>query len=459
MALPLQFVRPDRLNEQYWGLVPSRCERGTALRVLKGKVMTKVTGLGRRRHLPWTAMRNYPPSLLFLIAWLSAFTAICPSVSAASPDSGWTVVNLHHPRGKSIARQCVWSADHKSLALCYTDGGVGFVDPLTKNQKFVPGALGRDSEGRITWRPDGSLTFFGDAATKVVNPKTGKVTTLKALSFGSSTNISPDYKLALTRGYGYEPLEVVDLASGKRISSSGPQGMMQKGTYSTQIEHWSPDSTMFVATRGHLLNLFEPKSNEPISSYACPANLFFDYAEWLPNGKLFLFGFQNSDRVMLKFEVSGGRLLFKERAVVPSGLPKVAGPSSLSRGSREMVVIEPDGKTLTVATHDVNSEKLSFWSSATNRRIFAADDHEPSFNATPYISPDGRYLALAHFNSGIITLFDTRTGKQLWKVEQKGEGDQANVDVNWSPDSRAVAIVGDAGSLQICYLKKVASQR
>lgn len=177
--------------------------------------------------------------------------AIGPAMCGALPDSGWTVLNLHHPRGESIVRQGVWSPDHGSVALCYTDGGIDFFDPLSKNKKFVAGALGRDSEDRITWRPDGTLIAAGDSATKIVYPKTGKVVTLKAVSFGSDSQISPDCKFVLNRGYGYEPLEVMEVSSCKRISSSGPQEMMPKGTYSAQINRWSPDSTMFVATRGH----------------------------------------------------------------------------------------------------------------------------------------------------------------------------------------------------------------
>ncbi len=418
--------------------------------------MTKVTVFAGRWHLKCTAMRQCAPFLTLLMAWLFGLVATCVSADAARVDSKWIVINLHHPRGdqssggKVSARQCEWSADHKLVALSYIDGCIGFIDPLTKSKKFVKGALRNESEDTLKWRPDGMLLSFGDSDPKIINPKTAKVTTLKSLGYAASMDVSPDCKLAITRGYGYEPIEVMEVASANRIFFDGPKAMMPKGTYASQISEWSPDSKTFIATRGKSLHLYEPKSTKPLSSYVCPSDFHFEYATWMPDGKLFVSGYQDRKMVMLKFEASGGHLVFKERIVIPSDLPtdKQHGISH----SQVLVALDAGGKSVTVATQDAENDKLYFWNSASNRKIIAADDHEPIFNATPYLSADGHYLALAHFNSGIVSLFDTRSGKILVKLYQKGEGDEANVAVHWSEDSRAFAVVGDTGSLQVGYL-------
>ena len=219
---------------------------------------------------------------------------------------------------------------------------------------------------------------------------------------------------------GWEWYYLRGLASASR-SPAGSQSLVRRLTVGPadllpglNTLAWSPDSRQMAAvlTDGQVAIL--PLAGGEVARRLGLANDRFRTAAWSPDGERFAVG------------TDGGRLLVwdvdgKELVAVQAHTAGVA-----------VVSWSADGRRL--ATGTASNEPVKVWEAATGAevRAFAARANVPIRGLA--WSPDGRWLAAAAFP---FRVWDTATGAA---VHESGSA----LSVAWSPDSRRLAVSGDA---------------
>lgn len=289
----------------------------------------------------------------------------------------------------------------------------------------------------IAWAPDGTIwsayrdtsVSVRDARTRTVLCTLGTSRDANSLSFA----LSPDGKTVAMQGASPTQIELRDAQDGRLL------GRARAGYFVDPL--FSPDGTLLQMEDGTSTTFFDTRTGKV-------RNILSDSGLWphsVPRDHNTAFAVLNKDETVLdKIGVRDTRTGKWLRVWKSGG----AALQSLAASRDGRFVAVASGGTL--FEQSAPPDKITLFDARTGRTLRTLMG-SGVFGRLAF-SPDGTRLAAAPYQTSRVQVWDTATGRELFRVEHQGAHSfnlDSTVSLAWSPDGNSLATASADDTLRV----------